>query len=359
MSEIWRIVDTGLRPAAQNIALNRALLEARQAEEIPSTLRFLRFTPSALLGFHQSAEQEFHLDYCRAQQIAIQRRITGGGARYTDAAQLEWELYLHRRDIGSTDMRVIARRVCHAAATAISALGIDARFRPHNDIEVDGRKILDGGSACDGNALLYQGTLLIDLEIEKMLRVLRVPAAKLSDATIVSARERVTTLKDLLGHRTDPALIKRYLTEAFESEFNVEFREADLTLTEHARYRTALAEVETQDWVGLVNKPASDAPINHAMHSFSGGVLKADLIYDRPRHRIQQIWFGGDIVVNPRRSIADLEAALHDTSVERLEHNIRVFFAGRRIDMPLLTPADFFAVTRLAAKQPIVAPSRA
>src|SRR5688572_26960549 len=103
MGEIWRLVDTGLRPAAQNIALNRALLEARHAEEIPSTLRFLRFTPSALLGFQQSAEQEFHLDYCRAHNIAIQRRITGGASRYTDEAQLEFELYLHQRDTATHD----------------------------------------------------------------------------------------------------------------------------------------------------------------------------------------------------------------------------------------------------------------
>src|SRR5262245_46121113 len=140
MSEVWRVIDTGLRPAAQNIALNRALLEARLAEEIPSTLRFLRFAPSALLGFRQSAKQEFNLDYCRAHDIVVQRRITGGGARYADETQLEWELYLHRRDTGSDNMTVIAKRICHAAATAISALGVDARFRPHNDVEVDGRK---------------------------------------------------------------------------------------------------------------------------------------------------------------------------------------------------------------------------
>ena len=39
MKPTWRVIDTGLRRAAENIALNRALLEARQADEIPSTLR--------------------------------------------------------------------------------------------------------------------------------------------------------------------------------------------------------------------------------------------------------------------------------------------------------------------------------
>src|SRR5512134_3362541 len=87
---VWRLIDTGLRPAAQNFALNRALLEARRTGEAPSSLRFLRFTPSALLGFHQSAEQELNLDYCREQGITVQRRITGGGAIYFDPGQLGW-----------------------------------------------------------------------------------------------------------------------------------------------------------------------------------------------------------------------------------------------------------------------------
>ena len=227
----WRVIDTGLRPPAQNIALNRALLEARQAEEIPSTLRFLRFRPSALLGYHQSADQELNLDYCRANRVAVQRRITGGGAIYFDETQIGWELYLHRRDVGTSDMQAISRRICHAAATAISALGVDARYRPRNDIEVGGRKISGTGGAFDGNALLFQGTLLVDFDVEKMLRVLRIPAEKLSDKAIASARERVANLKELLGRAPDIALVRRNLTEAFESEFGVEFREGELTLS--------------------------------------------------------------------------------------------------------------------------------
>ncbi|MBI4188989.1 MAG: lipoate--protein ligase family protein [Betaproteobacteria bacterium] len=357
MSEMWRVIDTGLRPAAQNIALNRALLEARQAEEIPSTLRFLRFAPSALLGYHQSAEQELNLDYCRAHNIAIQRRITGGGAIYFDETQLGWELYLHKRDVGTADMQAIAKRICHAAATAISALGVDARYRPRNDIEVDGRKISGTGGAFDGDALLYQGTLLIDFDVGKMLRVLRIPAEKSSDKAIASARERVANLKDLLGRRPDLALIRNNLTEAFESEFGVEFHEGDLTLTEHARYRIALAEIDTHDWINLVRRPASDMPVYEAAQKFAGGTLRVSLTYDRLKHRIRQAWFTGDIFVSPRRAIADLEAALRDTSVERLEHNIRTFFAGRQADMLSLTPDDFVAVMQLAVKQPIAASS--
>lgn len=355
MSDRWRVIDTGLRPAAQNIALNRALLEARRAEEIPSTLRFLRFAPSALLGYHQSAGQELNLEYCKAHNIVIQRRITGGGAIYFDERQLGWELYLHRRDVATSDMQAIAKRICHAAATAISALGVDARYRARSDIEVDGRKISGTGGVFDGDALLYQGTLLIDFDVEEMLRVLRIPAGKFTDKVVAFARERVTSLKDLLGRRADPALIRRNLTEAFESEFDVEFHDGDLTLTEHARYQTALSEIDTADWVHMVQRPVSEMPVYEVTQKFAGGLLRASLAYNRRAHRIKQVWFSGNIIVNPRRTIVDLEAALRDTPVERLEHNVRAFFAHHAADMLSLTPDDFIAVLRLAVKQPIVA----
>ena len=101
-SVVWRLIDTGLRPAAQNMAINRAMLDAHQQGAIPHTLRFLRFTPCALLGFHQSAEQELRTDYCAEHGIEIQRRITGGGAIYFDETQIGWELYLDKKTLGSS-----------------------------------------------------------------------------------------------------------------------------------------------------------------------------------------------------------------------------------------------------------------
>jgi hypothetical protein len=56
----------------------------------------------------------------------------------------------------------------------------------------------------------------------------------------------------------------------------------------------------------------------------------------------------------PRRVIADFEAALSDTAVERLERNVRTFFAGREVDMQALTPGDFVAVVRRALNLPLV-----
>jgi lipoate-protein ligase A len=344
-----------LRPAAQNVALNRALLEARQAEEIPSTLRFLRYAPCALLGCHHSAEQEINLDYCAANRIVIQRRMTGGAAIFLDENQMGWELYLHRRDVGAAGMRAVSKRICHAAATAVSAFGTDARFRPPADIEVDGRKIAAVGAVFDGDALLFQGTLFVDMDVEKMLRVLRLPAAGLSDAVLSCARERVSSLAELIGRKPDAGLVKRYFTEAFESEFDAEFSEGDLTLSEHARYRLALSEMDTPGWVNFVTRPASAVPVLEGVRECSGGLLRASVIFDPETRTIRRIWFTGDLSVQPRRIIADLEAALHDLPVERLARKVERFFANQPGAQRSVAPADFVYAVQLALGQAIVA----
>ena len=353
--ERWRVLDTGLRSAAQNVALNRALLEARRAEEIPSTLRFLRYAPCALLGCHQSAEQEVNLDYCAANGILVQRRMTGGAALFLDEHQMGWELYLHRREVGGAGVRAVSKRICHAAATAVSAFGVDARFRPRADIEVDGRNIAEAAALFDGDALLFQGTLFVDMDIEKMLRVLRTPAGAPSDAAVACARERVSSLAGLTGRKPDLALVRRYLTEAFESEFDVEFSEGDLILSEHARYRAALSETDTAGWVNLVARPAAAVPVLEGVREFAGGSLRASVIFDEATRTIRRVWFTGDLPVQPRRIVPDLEATLHDLPVERLTRAVERFLAGRPVAPSALGPADFIGVVQLALKQTILA----
>ena len=340
----WRLLDTGVRRAAENIAMNRALLTARQQNISPSTLRFLGFEPSALLGFHQSAQQELNLDYCQANRITVQRRITGGGALYFDSAQLGWELYLHKQELATADMTAIARCICTAVALGISSLGVAAEFRPRNDIEVDGRKISGTGGAFDGDALMYQGTLLIEFNVEKMLRVLNIPAEKRSDKSIASARQRVTSLAELLPVAPTRAAVMAAISSALATQFKVQFSAGELSAAEQNLYHEALAEIDHPDWVNMLTQPASDRPTLTAVRKFSAGLLRVNIAYDQIHHRIKQVWFSGDVFINPSRTLVDLEAALRDTGTDRIATLVNDFFAQRSVDMLSLTPAEIISL---------------
>lgn len=345
MVDTWRLLDTGLASAARNVALSRALLEARDADEIPSTLRFLRFAPSVLLGSSQSAEQELDGVWCAEHGIAVQRRITGGRAVYAGERELGWELYLHRRDVGDSGMRTIARRVTHAAAVALAALGVDARYRSPYEIEIDGCAVAVTTHVAEGDAVLFQSVVLIDPDSERMLRALR----------IADLPCRTSSLKNVLGRQPDLALVKHNLAEAFESEFDVEFREGDLSLTEQGRYESALREVETRGWIDLVSRPASDMPLLHAVRAMRHGTLSAALKYEASTRTIRQVWFSGDVALEPRRALPDLEAALRDVPIEHLARQVEAFFASRPIRGGCVEPQDFVAVVRLAVGEPLAA----
>lgn len=348
--EIWRLLDTGTQAAANNIALNRALLEARQTHQAPNTLRFLGFEPCALLGFHQSAAQELNVDYCLAHGISIQRRITGGGAIYFDTTQLGWELYLDKQQLGTADMAAISRRICEAVALGISTLGVAASFRPRNDIEVDGRKISGTGGAFDGDALMYQGTLLISFDVEKMLRVLNIPAEKLSDKAIASARERVTNLESLMGYVPERQIVMQAIQNAIATEFNITFAVGELNQVERDLYTDALQEIDHPDWIGMIDLPATDRPTLTAVQKFTGGLLRVNVAYDQVQQRLKQIWFSGDVFISPRRTLVDLEAALRDAHIDNLNHIVHEFFEQRNVDMLTLTPQDIINLLLIAVQ---------
>lgn len=346
----WRLIDTGLRSAAENIALDRALLEARAMNLCPSTLRFLRFTPSALVGFHQAIDQELDRAYCMDAGIEIQRRLSGGGAIYFDPGALGWELFLAPEDLPVRDMAGIACFVCEAAAEALVAMGVDARFRPRNDIEVDGRKLSGTGGvwAETGDALLYQGTLLVRFDVDTMLACLRIPKEKLADKAILEARARITDLATLLATPPSREVIVAQFREAFARRFGVRFEPGELSQEEERLFVAALREVRRPEWLERHRRPLAEAPLLVAMRKFPAGLVRVALILDAPRQRIKQIQFTGDFFVHPSRWIADLEAALKDLPVAKLGDAILVHAREHPADLGGLRPEDFVATAQAA-----------
>ena len=196
-----RIIDTGFLTGAENMAWDETLLTARAQGIIPDTLRYLRFSPPvALVGYHQAVAEEIRIEYCRQEGIEINRRITGGGAIYFDQGQLGWELIASRKSLGlGLTMEEITGAICRAAALGLKTLGLEAAFRPRNDIEIQGRKISGTGAAFEGDVFLFQGTLLVDFNLEHLIKALRIPTEKLNHKELTSARERVTSLREQLG----------------------------------------------------------------------------------------------------------------------------------------------------------------
>ncbi|MDH4071967.1 MAG: lipoate--protein ligase family protein, partial [Gammaproteobacteria bacterium] len=338
--------DTGIREGRANIAFDAALIEARQSCEIPDTIRFLRFPATALIGRHQDLSREIDLDYCRGNGVGTVRRITGGGAIYLDEGQLGWELVFHRSALGIAALPDLAREICTAAAAGLSRLGVDAKFRPRNDIEVDGRKISGTGGFFDGDVLIYQGTVLIDMNPQQMVSALKVPDMKLAKRSLNSAAQRVVTLKELLGGvAPDMETVKAALIRGFEDGLGIRATPGDITAGEELLARRYFdEEIGKDEFVAEIDNPAAEAETCTGTYTGPGGTIDAFVKLEGPTNGIlQRVLLAGDFFVTPPRTVFDLEAALAGTRIEEIGEAIDRFFRDNDVGMLSVLPGDFEA----------------
>lgn len=339
---IVRVIDTGVRGGRENMAFDRALIEARNAGRVPQTIRFMRFRPCALVGLHQMLSHEVRLDYCRARGIEVGRRITGGGALYLDGGQIGWELALERSGLGA-DLGAIAARLCRAAAAGLQRLGVPAEFRPRNDIEVHGRKVSGTGGLVDGTTLFFQGTLLIDFDPTRMIEVLKVPVDKLARRDLDDARRRVVSLREVLGRVPPLAEIEQALIDGFCGELQLEpqWDEASEYEEDLAR-RLYAGEVGTDDFVHLLDDPGAEPAQVSATLVRRGGTVRADLRLEGAQgERIREALITGDFFMSPARAVLDLEASLRGAATAEAGAAVEGFFGKNRCEMPGLSALDF------------------
>lgn len=343
MSATLRVVDAGLAGGRYNIALDAAMLELHQAGEIGDSLRFIHFRPSALVGRHQELSTEVDLPHCRERGIEVGRRITGGGAIYLDEGQLGWALVFARRALAGATLADLARAICEAAAAGLGRLGVAARFRPRNDIEIDGRKVSGTGGFFDGDSLIYQGTVLIDTDPLAMTGALRIPQAKIAKRGLDSAAARVVTLRELLGERTPSvAEVEQALLDGFTERLGFRFRREPLSAAERDRAdRLYETEIGRDEFVAEIDGPAVQAEASVGRYAAPGGTITAYLRREGTAgQRIAQVLITGDFFIAPPRLIFDLESRLRGVDAASAGEAVEAFFAMRPPGTATVTPAD-------------------
>ncbi len=339
----FRVIDTGLRTGRQNIAFDAAMIEAHQTGAISNSIRFIHFEPCALVGRHQDLSRELKLDFCAANNIQTVRRITGGGAIYMDQGQMGWSLVFSRKTLDISDLGQLTSAICEAAAAGLSKLGIKAKFRPRNDIEVEGRKIGGSGGFFDGDTLFFQGTVLIDTDPSVMMQALNVAKAKLQKRDLDSATSRVTTLKQLLGEAPTISAIKQAMLMGFEEKLGISLRHASPSAEEERLAKQYFDEEIGQDeYVHEIDNADAQSNVFQGSHTGAGGTVEAFVrLEGQNNERLREVLFTGDFFVTPPRIILDLESFLRRVETGRIPDAVHEFFAITEVDLLSIAPADF------------------
>ncbi|WP_118133527.1 biotin/lipoate A/B protein ligase family protein [Oceanicella sp. SM1341] len=198
----WQIIDSGPQTPSMHLALDdvlsRAVAEGRRAP----TLRFWEWErPAIIIGNFQSLRNEVDLEAAAEMGVEIVRRVTGGGAMFVEpGTAITYSLYAPGELVADMSFADSYAFLDAWVLKALNALGIDAFYKPLNDITSPKGKI--GGAAqkrYGGGMVLHHVTMAYDMDAEKMTRVLRIGREKISDKGIASAAKRVDPVRSQTG----------------------------------------------------------------------------------------------------------------------------------------------------------------
>ncbi|MXY38044.1 MAG: lipoate--protein ligase family protein [Cenarchaeum sp. SB0664_bin_35] len=165
--------------------------------------------PCITIGYFQGVREEVNLDRCEHSQVDVVRRITGGGAVFHDM-EVTYSLVTSRFH---SDIMESYRSICDMVVLGLGYMGLDALFSPLNDVTVNGRKVCGNAQTRKGGALLQHGTILLDVDVEKMFSLLNVPTTKIRDKAIADVKERVAGIGRTFEQTTDA--LRRGAQDAF------------------------------------------------------------------------------------------------------------------------------------------------
>lgn len=313
----WRLLEEGPRPAAWQIAMGAALLEARAGGLSPDTFRFVEFAhPCLLLGAHQPAPESAG---------EMQRRITGGPAVHVDPRQLAWEISASKGDL--------AGPVADAVVETLREHGYPADRGP-DCVLLNRRPVCWTVETSHKQALLLQGFLSVEGETSGI------------------------TLFEAGGGRA-PSLdeLRTTLAEGIVRRLGLSLEPGEATMEERAHLAQEIPAFRREEWIRSVRLP--EGTTTEATTIGRGAAVRASVLHGPERNRIARVVFSGEFCAHPRGAVRGLEEDLADTAIDEAPARIENYFARTGAEVPGLAPGDFFTALSLAFMKRRVAQSAA
>jgi len=207
----WQLIHGPAYPEQLQMALDQVLTEEVAAGRRRPTLRFWeRSEPAVIIGSFQSVKNEVDLAAAARYGVQLVRRITGGGAMFVEPGSfITYSLYAPIALVNGMSFGDSYAFLDDWVLTALRSVGIDASYKPINDITSPLGKI--GGAAqkrLGSGALLHHVTMSYDMDADKMTQVLRIGREKLSDKGTTSAKKRVDPLRSQTGMSREAIMVR-------------------------------------------------------------------------------------------------------------------------------------------------------
>ncbi len=356
----WRWLDLGSvdGPTMVNVFVSLAGPVGRR-ESLPTVVVLHPAAPFANVGYHQEADREIDLEYCRGAGIPVVRRVVGGGAILDGPWEQDYMVIVPNGTAGTeAGVGPFYDRFLGPVQRTLARLGVRAERSGVNDLAVAGRKVsANGALSLDGSWVLV-GDILRELDVAAMTRVLRVPDEKFRGKLAKGMDEWLTSLTALLGSAPSRTAITRALREEYEREFGVSLVPGSLTEAEVGTLTRLRAERSSDAWTFLKESshpgfrspdlppPGRSVKIAHDTYLGRSDRKAGKLVRVTLRSRggaVEEIEISGDFFTQPFAGHLDeLEASLVGCRLERgpLEGAIARWAADRKVALLGISGSD-------------------
>ena len=274
---------------------------------------------SIIVGKHQNTVEEINVPFVREKGIRVARRLSGGGAVYHDAGNLNFTFIVDQKK--NEDFHTFAMPVL----SVLQELGIPAECTGRNDLTIQGMKFSGNSQYVRNGRVLAHGCIMLDTNKDYLSQALVVNKEKYHSRGIKSVASRVTCINDHLQHKLSMEQFKILLRQVVCAIQPVV--QYDLTPEELSAIQALCnSKYSTWDW----NYGESPRYNVKCEKKFSSGLVTAYV--DVHKGRIQQIRFYGDFFGN--NELVELERQmeglpLKPVMVETLQtFNVETYIQG-------------------------------
>jgi lipoate-protein ligase A len=306
------------------------------------------------VGYHQQIEKELDVSFCRENGIPLVRRILGGGAVYLDRGQLFYQLIIGPESpLFPRRMTEAFRFFLQAPIWAYQSLGLEAQYRPVNDIQTHGRKISGNGAATTADGIfVLTGNIIISFDYDMMVRVLKVPSEKFRDKAYSTLRDYLSTATRELGREVTMEEAELALKNGFERLLGEELLPGKLTPEEQNIMHELRSKYLSDHWlhmpelrhpsiVGKTLKIAEGISLIESSYKAEGGLIRVTAKMEDGR--IADVLVSGDFTLFPKEGISAIEQALIGCRLnrEQIASKIGTVYEEHLLESPGVRPDDF------------------
>ncbi len=243
MIETLYIIKTDNQNPYHNLALEQFLLENQQKNSM--TLYLWQNKNTVVIGRNQNPWQECRTSLLEKEDGFLARRLSGGGAVYHDLGNLNFTFITSSQDYDVSRQLSVIQSACAACNILVEASG-------RNDLLADGRKFSGNAFYHHQGYAYHHGTLMVDVDKEKLGRYLSPPKAKLEAKGVASVRSRVVNLNELCSGLTCERLAQ-HMQNAFQEVYGMQAQ--ILTLTPEEEEKVKRIEENISRWEYLFGTP--------------------------------------------------------------------------------------------------------